>query len=417
MEILTLTRLELERIVLLRRCQEGLTQAQVAAQLGISERHVRRLLRRLEVDGDGGIASRKRGRPSNNRLEPSLVAAAVDLVRQHYDDFGPTFANEKLRERHGIVLSTETLRKAMIEAGLWEHRHRPQPRFHPMRVRRPCRGELVQVDGSHHAWFEERAAKCVLLTDVDDATSAIVAAHFDESESMRGYFALIGQLVNQHGRPLALYTDRHATFTPTRPSINEQRISQVGRALGELDIELICATSPQAKGRVERAHQTLQNRLLRELRLNTISSIGDANAYLPKFVRDYNARFSIEPASESNAFRSADGLALESILAERTTRVVSKTLTFSFDGRRYQLVDVVLPARLRGATIDIRCDGPEVIAERRGQRLRFVPLDTGIEQAAIVEPHQLANHLSNRRPQKPGPDHPWRKWRLTSPPG
>jgi transposase len=413
MELLTMSRSELDRLAALRRYQGGaLTQKEVALQLGLCERQVRRLLRRLEAAGEGGIVSRRRGRPSNNRLDAQLVETALALVSRHYGDFGPTFANEKLRERHGVVLSNESLRRAMMKAGLWQPRKRRQPKLHPPRQRRPCRGELVQIDGSDHRWFETRGPRCVLVDAVDDATSEILAAHFALTESTDAYFALLKNLLKNHGRPLALYSDRHATLTPTRLSVHTERVSQVGRALDELEIELICATSPQAKGRVERAHQTLQRRLLREMRLRNIDTIDAANDYLPEFIADYNRRFAVEPACSNDVLRSTNDFPLDQILVVRHQRIVRKDLTFQIERQVYQLTDVVLPARLRGARVDISFLNGAMTVCRRGQHLTFQALETRPDQGAVVGPAAIAEHLeqhTERNPWKPGPNHPWRR--------
>jgi transposase len=420
MELLIMSTTELDRLAALQRyVAGGLTQAEVGRQLRLSERQVRRLLRRLEREGQAGIASRSRGRPSNNQLDPGVLDQALALIAQRYADFGPTFANEKLREIHGLLLGTESLRKAMIRAGLWQPRKRRPVRLHPPRPRRPSQGELVQVDGSLHHWFEERAPRCVLLDAVDDATSAILAGHFAQSESAEAYFELFSQLIQCHGRPRALYTDRHATFLPTRTSAHEDRVSQVGRALDELEIELICATSPQAKGRVERAHQTLQRRLVREMRLRNISTIDEANAYLPEFINDYNSRFAVAAACSVPAFRPIGGLLLPRILTNRFTRVVRKDLTFQIERQVYQLTDVVLPARLRGTTIDIRYDNQTMIVERCGQVLNYRLLDLRPDQGAVVAGKDLDDHLNRRAaqaPRKPAPNHPWRRTFLAKAP-
>jgi transposase-like protein len=409
MELVTLSQPELDRLAALQRYLDSrLTQTEAARQLGISERQFRRLMRRLEAEGPAGVGSRRRGRPGNNRLPSATIARALELVRERYHDFGPTFAAEKLLEVHGIRLSHETLRKAMIAADLWQSRRRPQRQVHPPRERRPCRGELLQLDGSHHRWFEERGSKCVLMVAVDDATSALFAAWFAVSESTDAYFSLLRSLIEEHGRPIAVYTDRHTALTSTGRSSNN---TQVGRALRELDIELICANTPQAKGRVERAHQTLQRRLLRELRLRQISDIDKANNYLPEFIADYNRRFAVTPRCASDASRSCMAFDLDFILTKRLTRTLSKNLTFQIDGELYQIVQTVLPARLRYVAVDIDyAAGMRVW--RRGERLCVNHLGP-TREARTVAAKDLEIRYNHQQPNPkkahtPTSTHPWR---------
>ena len=400
---------ELDRLEALQRYRAGgVTQAEVARTLGLSERQVRRLLRRLERGGAAALRSARRGAPSNNRVPPEVMEAALELVRGRYPDFGPTFAAEKLRALHNVRLSTESLRKAMIGAGLWRVHPKRRARLHPPRDRRPSRGELVQLDGSHHRWFEERAGRCVLMLAVDDASSAICAARFESGETTVAYFNLLRALLQMHGRPLAAYTDRHTALASPPGTLNQP---QVARALQELEIELICASSPQAKGRVERAYQTLQRRLVRELRLRSISDIAAANAFLPDFIADYNERFAVAPRCDEDAFRSLAGFELDRILTARVQRTLSKDLTFQVGMDLYQLTGITLPARLRGTKIDIDFVGGMRVF-RRGERLAYVHLRT-IQRAPIMGRKELRQHCDRRvpNPQKahtPPRNHPWR---------
>ncbi len=265
---------ELNRLEVLGRVIERrLTQRQAAEQLGLSERQVRRLCRALGQQGAAGLVSRKRGRPSNRKLPAAAREHALGLVRGRYADFGPTLAREKLWEHHGVAVSTETLRQWMIDAGLWVPRSQRPRRAHQPRHRRSGLGELIQIDGCEHAWFEERGPKCTLLVYVDDATSRLMELRFAASESAFDYFASTRAYLERYGKPVALYSDKASIF---RVSASEARrtagITQFGRALSELNIDILCANTPQAKGRVERAHLTLQDRLVKELRLRGIST-------------------------------------------------------------------------------------------------------------------------------------------------
>ncbi len=210
----------------------------------------------------------------------------MNLVRRHYVDFSPTFAHEKLTEVHHLAFSVETLRQWMIAAGLWLAKSRKKARVHQRRPRRPCVGELVQIDGSPHDWFEERAERCTLLVFIDDATSRLMALRFVPAETTQAYMETLRACLDQHGRPVALYSDKHSIFRVNHPE-HEGEVTPFSRALKTLDIEPIHAHTPQAKGRVERASQTLQDRLVKELRLRHINDMGQANAFLPEFIETY----------------------------------------------------------------------------------------------------------------------------------
>ncbi|MGB5524318.1 MAG: ISNCY family transposase, partial [Polyangiales bacterium] len=244
-----------------------------------------------------------RGR-SNRRLPAALRSEALALVRAHYADFGPTFAAEKLQEHHDIGVATETLRQWMIDDGIWLTRRQRRKRVQQPRHRRDCTGELVQIDGCEHHWFEDRGPKCVLLVYVDDATGKLMALWMCESESSFSYFHATRAYLECHGKPVALYSDKAAVFrvNAKAPKAGDG-FTQFGRAMSDLNIDVICANTPAAKGRVERAHQTLQDRLVKELRLRRISTMDDANRYLPAFMDDYNRRFGRAPRNDHDAHR------------------------------------------------------------------------------------------------------------------
>ncbi|MCU0814785.1 MAG: ISNCY family transposase, partial [Burkholderiaceae bacterium] len=223
---------------------EELLQSQAAQQLGLSVRQVKRLCRRVREQGPAGLISRRRGRPSNRRIEDAQRAHFVELVRTHYGDFGPLLAHEYLQREHGFGFSVETLRGWMMAAGLWKAKQRRAKRVHSPRARRPCLGELVQIDGSHHDWFEGRSGKCCLIAFIDDATGRVLRARFFEQETTLGYLSVLLAYVRRHGAPLAMYSDRHGIFTKADPE--DVKPTQFERALLQLQIEPICAHSPQA---------------------------------------------------------------------------------------------------------------------------------------------------------------------------
>src|SRR5262245_20961606 len=301
-----LTMGELDRLQIMTQLAERrLTRRRAAALLGLSERQVRRLYRAFRRDGAAGLASRRRGRPSNRRLAPAVREQALALVRARYADFGPTFAHQKLTEDHGLVLSVETLRGWLITAGLWVPRVQRARRSYPPRPRRACLGELVQIDGSEHAWFEDRGPVCTLLVYVDDATSRLMELCFAEVESRFDYFRATRRYLERHGKPMAFYSDRLSVFhVQARDGAQGGAgMSQFGRACRALNIDLLCARSPEAKGRVERANGTLQDRLVKELRLRGLNDPAAATRFLPAFMPDYNRHFAKPPAVAYDAHR------------------------------------------------------------------------------------------------------------------
>jgi transposase len=313
--------------------QRRMRQSDAARWLNVSVRQVKRLARAVRHDGVQGILSKRGGLPGNRSTDAALRERFVGLVRQRYSDFGPTLACEQLTEHHGYTLSAETLRGWMIQDGLWKPKRARVGRIHSPRERRSRPGELVQIDGSPHAWFEDRAHKCCLIAFIDDATGVVQQACFYPVESTSAYLHSLRAYVGAHGRPLALYSDRHSIFTKHDPE--DPAPTQFERALGDLGIESILAYSPQAKGRVERLFQTLQDRLVKALRLAKISSIEQANVWLPQYLARHNARFARQPADGADAHRPYQGSAVElaRICAHHHQRVLSKTLTCQFRGR------------------------------------------------------------------------------------
>ena len=357
-DVIAMSAQELDRVgVVMAVVEKRMRQREAAERLGVTQRQVKRLAARYRVAGVAGLASRRRGQRPNNAIAEAKRGAILELVQQRYADFPPTLAHEKLTEGHGYRLSVETLRGWLIEAGLWQPQARRRARLHPPRERRPCVGELVQIDGSPHDWFEGRAARCCLLAFVDDATSRLLALRFWEAETTQAYMQTLREYLQQHGRPVALYSDKHSIFRVNRPD-REGEWTQFTRALKELDIEPIHAHTPQAKGRVERAFQTLQTRLPRELRLRGLDGIGAANAFLPHYRADYNARFGQAPRSEQDAHREVgrQAIELDRILCPQQVRRLSKNLTFKFQGSTYGIQGQGKGYRLRHAAVTL-CAG------------------------------------------------------------
>src|SRR5277367_3292946 len=301
---IVLSEKEMDRLCVLRQVKDRqLTQEAAGQRLELSSRQIRRLLKQVEHCGTQGIKRRKAG--GNRTFPDDFKVQVMEIVKMTYADFGPTFAAEKLLECNGLGVNRETLRQWMIEGGLWKGRPRKKARIHQSRERRPRFGELVQIDGSHHDWFEGRALACCLLVFIDDATSKILSMSFEPSETTVGYLRCLRDHLTTYGRPLAYYSDKHSIFKTTRKDCVDGRFTdtQVHRDLRELQIELICAHSSQAKGRVERVNQTLQDRLIKEMRLRQISTIEEGNAYLGSFLTQHNKRFAVQAENAVDAHR------------------------------------------------------------------------------------------------------------------
>jgi len=258
--LLNMSAKELSRLEIIQKAiDKRVTQPQAAQMMGIGLRHAKRLIAAYQKNGPSALVSKRRGRPGNHNTPNILKEYALDLIKQHYIDFRPTFAAEKLAEKHDLYFSSETIRKWMIDAGIWITRAEKRKRAYQPRYRRDCLGELIQIDGSHHAWFEERAPKCVLLVYIDDATSRILQLLFSKTESTYSYFDATKSYLKKYGKPVAFYSDKHATFRTNKTGeLGGDGITLFGRALHDLNIDIIFANSCQAKGRVERANQTLQ---------------------------------------------------------------------------------------------------------------------------------------------------------------
>ncbi|MET2832262.1 ISNCY family transposase [Mesorhizobium shangrilense] len=353
---------ELKRIeVLSKVIERRISTASGAKILGLTVRQTQRLLRTFQDDGAAALRHKARGRCSNNRIVDNVRDFVLELIREHYVDFGPTLVREKLLERHQIAVSKETLRKWMTEAAIWTSRRERKRQIHQPRGRRDCFGELVQIDGSHHWWFESRGPKCALLVYIDDATGKLLHLRFAGSENTFDYLIATKAYLQEWGKPISFYSDKHGVFRTTHGSEKDRTtgLTQFGRALYELNIDIICANSPQAKGRVERANQTLQDRLVKELRLRGISTIEAANAYAAEFATDFNARFGKEPRNPKDMHRPlADHENLDSAMCRKEMRTLSQALTLRYDKVLFILDPSVFAKRLAGKKVVV-CDYPD----------------------------------------------------------
>ena len=346
---------ELNRIEVLAQIDDGKLGIEAgAAVLDLTRRQVFRLLKEYRTHGAGAIRHKARGRPANNRFHAAKRDYALSLIRERYTDFGPTLAAEMLATHHAFKVSRETLRKWMSEDGLWLSR-RQRRTFHQPRLRREAFGELIQIDGSEHRWFEDRGDPCTLLVFVDDATSTLMELRFVSSESTFAYFGALESYLRRHGRPVAFYSDKHSVFRIPKPSPHCNGMTQFGRALAELNIEILCANSSQAKGRVERVNRTLQDLLVKELRLAGICDMATANAYLPGFMERYNARFSRSPIRSDDLHRAlnVEPDRLREIFCLRDQRYVGANLTLSFANKRVMLEVNEMSRGLVGKYVDV----------------------------------------------------------------
>ena len=348
---------ERERMAVVREMADRrLSRKAGAERLGISVRQAKRVLRNWRASGDAGLVSRQRGRVSPRRLKDEALIRVLSLLEGAYRGFGPTLAAEKLGERDAIKVSRETIRRLQIEHGLWRPRQRRGGKAHPLRERRARFGELIQIDGSPHDWFEGRGPRCSLIVFIDDATGRLTDLRFAPTETTRVYLEALRAHVLTYGRPFALYSDRHGIFRVNAKDVaGGDGRTEFGRVAERLGIELICATTPQAKGRVERANQTLQDRLVKEMRLEGISSMEEAQAFAPRFMDMWNARFAVQPRDPAPAHRpwAQDVNALDDLLARREDRVLSKTLTFRCGGTLYCVKTTGPGTALRGARVSL----------------------------------------------------------------
>uniref|UniRef100_UPI003969D2A5 ISNCY family transposase n=2 Tax=Enterobacter bugandensis TaxID=881260 RepID=UPI003969D2A5 len=344
------------------------------------------------------VLNRHRGQPGNRQLMPGLAERALRIIRERYADFGPTLACEKLAEIHGLYLAKETVRKLMTRDGLWIPRTLRPPRVHQPRPRRACIGELIQIDGCEHRWFEDRGPACTLLVYVDDATSRLMQLLFVSSESTFTYFEATRGYLKRYGKPLAFYSDKASVFRiNNKQATGGDGQTQFGRAMNELNITGICANTSSAKGRVERAHLTLQDRLVKELRLRGISTPEAANAFAEEFMADYNRRFAKPPRHDFDVHRPLENNEnLEATFTWREQRKVSKNLTLQYDKKIYLLEDNEENRRFQGKYIDVwQYPDGTIELRARGTSLPFITYDRlgELDQGAIVDNKRLGRAL------------------------
>lgn len=397
---------ELRRIHVIRHAMaQKITQVKAGALLGLTARQIRRIMTRVRHEGEAGLAHRGRGQPSNRRIAEPIKAKILRLYATRYGDFGPTLAAEKLAERHRLVVSAETLRGWLLATGVEHFRRRKRP-HRAWRARKAHVGELVQLDGSHHDWFEGRGPRCALLAYIDDASSR-VWARFYAYEGTIPALDSFGRYVRRYGLPLAVYTDKHTTYkSPAQPTVAEQLegrkpCSQFERSLAEWGVAVIHAHSPQAKGRVERLFGTFQDRVIKELRLAGVRTVDAANQFLEGYLPRYNQRFAVPPAQAADLHRPRPSAPeRDRVLCLKTQRVLRRDWTVAHNGRLYQIHD-----RLQATHVQVeeRLDGTMRITYNSR------PLAYQVIAARPVRVPAPSTVPIPRRPVMPTPDHPWRK--------
>lgn len=411
-KLLTMNKKELTRLEVMQRIEgKGLKQGKAAEILKVTERHVRRMLKAYRQSGAEGLVSKRRGKPSNNRLKGEVKHQAIDLINRKYPDFGPTLAQEKLMEQEGLKLSRETVRQLMIKEGLWKAKKAKKMVVHQMRERRACYGELVQLDGSPHQWFEKRGEMCNLLVYIDDATGRLMELYYTPGETTFGYFAATQRYLTRYGKPVAFYSDKNSIFKVNiKNALSGSGMTQFGRAMKELDIEIICANTHQAKGRVERVIQVLQDRLVKEMRLRDISNIETANAYTAEFMADYNERFAVQPRSSHDAHRALrTDEDLERVFTLQEQRSLSKNLTLQYKNVVYQIQTSRPSYAMRNAKVTVCEDSQgKIDILYKGQSLEYTIYQKQQRQAEVVSSKAIDEKL--KQPHKPGKDHPWRRY-------
>jgi transposase-like protein len=400
---------ELKRLHVIQKVLERIIrQVEAAEILSLSSRQIRRIIKRIRIEGDKGIIHKSRGRPSNRRIPGKIRNKVIQLYRKQYQDFGPTLASEKLLERNGIGISDETLRMWLIETGDWRKTRRPR-RHRQWRERKHHDGEMVQMDGSHHDWFEGRGRWCVLMGYIDDATGRVFGRFYDYEGTIPAMDSF-KRYIQNYGLPMSVYLDKHTTYKSTaKASIEDQlndspALSEFERALKELGVEVIHANSPQAKGRIERLFGTLQDRLVKEMRLRGIRTIEEANRFLEEYLPLYNSRFAVCPKEKGTLHRPVGrGVNLDEILCIKTKRTLRNDFTVAHNRKLYQVEDKINTSKVM---IQDRMDG-SIRITYKNRALRF----REISERPLTEKKPWPV-VRMRKPSTPPTDHPWRSFKF-----
>ena len=411
-DIIMATQEELKALHVIRKAiDKVITQNEAAEAIDLSDRQIRRKVKRIREEGDKGIIHRLRGTPSNRAKPHKIKNKVLTLFKTKYPDFGPTLASEKLFERDKMKVNDETLRLWLIEANI-QYRKRKKRPHRQWRQRKEYYGQMVQTDGSEHDWLEGRDPKCVFMGYIDDATG-IPFGRFHKYEGTIPAMDTFKRYIKKYGIPLSIYLDKHTTYKSTKKQTieeelaNQEALSQFERALKELDVEVIHANSPQAKGRIERIFNTLQDRLIKELRLANICTIDQANAFLENYLPIYAKRFAVEPAKKGNLHRPIPkGVDLDRILCIKTERALRNDFTVAHDKKLYQVLDNV---RAKKVIVEERVDRSTLI-RHKDTELKFKEITTRPEKAKPEKKYEFRL----KRVSIPSKNHPWRKFKIKS---
>lgn len=404
---------EVDRLRVLEQIKaKEISQKEGAKLIGIEKRQMIRVYKEYKKYGPASVVSKKRGKVSNRRLPDVVRDSVVRVIKAQYDDFGPSLAQEKLRDLHAFKIGVESVRQLMIGAGVWHPKQRKRIQPHQMRVRRPQRGELIQIDGSPHDWFEGRSERCCLLVAIDDATGEVMTARFVETESTQGYFDLMRDYISRHGRPQALYSDKHGIFrVNAKEAESGTGETQFSRAMRELGIEIICANTPQAKGRVERMNQTLQDRLVKEMRLQHVTGMAAGNEFLPDFLGKLNAKYAVTPTNPLDAHRRElpNEETLDLIFSIQSVRKLSKSLELQYNNVTYQIQVDIPSYALRGASVQICEHKGKVSLLYKGKILIYKTIDKHNKTQEVVSSKEIDQRFDRRSlGNKPKDAHPWK---------
>jgi Helix-turn-helix domain len=400
---------ELKRLHVIQKVLEGIIkQVEAAEILSLSGRQVRRIVKRIRSEGSRGVIHRSRGRSSNRRISHKIKERVIDLYRTQYKGFGPTLASEKLLERNGIRINDETLRMWLMGTGDWRKRRRHR-RHRQWRERKHHEGEMVQMDGSHHDWFEGRGPWCVLMGYIDDAKGRVFGRFYDYEGTIPALDSF-KRYIQKYGLPLSVYLDRYKTYKSTaKPTLEDQLndvepLSDFERALRELGVEVVHANSPQAKGRIERLFGTLQDRLVKEMRLRGIRTLEEANDFLEEYLPIYNRRFSVSPKERENLHRPLGrGWDLDAILCIKTERTLRNDFTVAHNRKLYQVEDKVHTSKVM---VQDRMDGSMRITHKdRALRFREITARPTTEKRPLPV-------VRMRKSSTPPTNHPWRGFKF-----
>lgn len=401
---------EAERLHIMKQVvSKQITLKRASSLMRLSKSQSIRIKKTYLANGVYGLISKRRGKPSPNKIPDYIKENIASIIFNKYFDFGPTLAREMLEEYHNIKISVETLRKIMIKEGIWKSRKQKHVIVHQMRSRRSRFGELIQIDGSYHKWFENRDEKCCLLVFIDDATSKITSAEFCKHETTNNYLHALKTHIEKYGKPRAIYSDKHSVFKVNKKTnITGREITHFASVLKDLDVDLICANTPQAKGRVERKNGVLQDRLIKEMRLKNISSVEAGNLFLKEYLQKHNHQFEKKALCPEDTHRSLKcDEDLKEIFARKEQRKLSKNLTFQYGGHLYQIDPQVATVGMKHAKITVIQKEDTMDVRYKDQKLRYKKYSEIECQGTVINRKAIDSWL-NKKPRKINKHHPWR---------